>query len=146
MTEEEQKQEMQKHYMELQFLDQQIKQGEQNIQLLDSQLLELGKMVENISDMKTVDKKSKLFSPIGNGIYVESEVTNTEHLFVNIGANVIAKKTPEEATKIVEKQQGEVRVVIDKVKKELHNLTARFQDLQLMMSEVAMAPEKKEKK
>ena len=131
------KQEVQKKYFELQALDQQIKQIEQNIGILEKQLLEIGNLAENIEEIKKMEKNSKMFSPIGPGIYIESELKDTSEILVNIGSNTMVKKKPDEAKKILLQQKEELQKILETIKIELNNHHAKFQELQASINELS---------
>jgi len=134
---EELKQELQKKYLELQFLDQQINQIRQNIMLLENQSIEMQNLIDNIGEIKNTKKSSKTFSPVGAGFYIESEIKDTSNLLVNVGSNIMIKKSTEEAKTMVAQQEEELKKVSEALKGDMHQYMERFQELQESLTEIS---------
>jgi len=116
------KQEIQKKYLELQNIEQQIKQPQQQLLLLNQQLLEFMKLIESIEDFKKVKENSKAFAPLGSGIYAEAEIKNINKLLINVGSNVSLFRTPDEAKEMVAKQVNDIKEVIQKTEEEIQSI------------------------
>lgn len=74
----------------------------EKIEYLSQHLAELEEFLKDI-DFLSKSNEKKIFSSIGKGIYLKSSIEN-DNLFVNVGAGVIVKKTPQEAKEIIETQ------------------------------------------
>lgn len=116
------KQEIQKKYLELQNIEQHIKQSQQQILLLNQQLLEFMKLIESIEDFKKIKENSKAFASLGSGIYVEAEIKNTNKLLINVGSDVSVLKKPDEAKEMINKQVEDLKEIIKKTGEELQNI------------------------
>ena len=85
-----------------QFLQQQAQELEQNLELVDRELADLTKMDENLKFFSNSNEKS-MMATIGKGIRVKTSLESKE-LFVEVGAGVVVKKTPEQAREVITQQ------------------------------------------
>ena len=116
------KEEVQQEYLKLQVLDGQIQELQKQLETMEEQNFQLLNLKENIGSVKSFKKNSKIHAPISPGIYLESELKNTEEVLVNTGSNIFVKKTLKDAQELVQKR-------IDQVKKIIEDLTLDLQDL-----------------
>ena len=86
------KEELQEKYIELQMIEQQMKQIQKQAQLVDSQMNELAVAHQALDDIKKTKPGTKILVPISNGIFAKAEIKDNEDLIVNVGANVIVNK------------------------------------------------------
>ncbi len=83
-------------------LEKQVREIEEKVVFLDNQILELEKFLEQLNYMEKNESKDML-SSIGRGLYLKTSLED-RHLFVEVGAGVIVKKTPKEVANILENQ------------------------------------------
>ncbi len=62
-------------------------------------------MVEFSNHIKEIDKfnEKEMISSLGKGVFIKTNLMEKD-LYVDVGSNVIVKKTPEETIKIIESQ------------------------------------------
>jgi prefoldin alpha subunit len=85
-----------------QFLQQQAQELEQNLELVDGEIEKLQQMDSNLNFFLGNNEKA-MISTIGKGIHVKANLEGKE-LFVEVGAGVVVKKTPEDARAVIMKQ------------------------------------------
>lgn len=83
--------------------EQQAHQLEENLQLVDAQITELEEFNRNLKTLRD-SKEKEMLSQLGKRVYIKTKIENKEKLFVEVGAGVVVKKTPEETMKIVSNQ------------------------------------------
>lgn len=88
-------------------LERKMRTADENIQFVDSQISELEEFRDGVKTLQN-SKESEIFSSFGKGVYVKSKLQNKD-LFVDVGAGVVMKKTPEETLKIIEDQLNRLR-------------------------------------
>ena len=84
-------------------LEQQYKQMQENLALVDNQILELEQFKESLLHIINT-KEKEMLSSLGKGIHVRTLLENKNELYVHVGANVIVKKTPQETLKVLDAQ------------------------------------------
>ena len=75
---------LKEHYMQLQMLDQQIKNAQQQLQTLDQQMMELNNVIMAIDDFKKVEKGANVLVPISAGIFFKAKVEDPKEFTVNV--------------------------------------------------------------
>lgn len=68
-----------------------------------------------------------VLAPIANGVFVEAEIKNKD-LFVNVGSNIVSKKSVKEAIKIIEEQEKEIISDKDRVIKKINECHVLLQN------------------
>ncbi len=99
---------LQKKFMEFQVVEQQVKQLENAMQNLDTQLVEVKGMQKAVQEMGSIEAHSETFFPVANGIFAKGKITDTKELLVNVGSNVIVNKSVKETLGLLEKQAAEL--------------------------------------
>ena len=120
----------QKRYLALQHLEQKIQQLQQHLALLNQQRAELLLMIQHLDDLERVKLDSKSFVTLGAGIYLSSEVKDTKHVLVNVGAGVLVLKTPGEAKAMLQKQVADVQSIQQQAENELQKMVLEGRTLQ----------------
>ena len=76
---------------------------EENLQLIEMQIEELTAFNNSLEFlMKSKDKE--MLSSIGKMVYIKTAIEDKKKLFIDVGAGVVVKKTPEETIEIVKEQ------------------------------------------
>jgi len=133
------KEKVQEKYIELQIIEQHIKQLQKQIQMVESQITELATAHEALEDFKKLQAGTKILVPISNGIFAKAEVKDTKELIVNVGANVTVNKDVEAAKSLIQEQIDEMKSFQERVILDLQNLGEKGSsletELQSMISE-----------
>ena len=136
------KQEIQQKYIELQILNQQIKKIQEQFMLLQQQLAELTSLELSLAEMKDVKKDSEVFSSLGSGIFVNSKLSATENVLVNVGAGVLVTKTVDEAVNLVKTQINNINQSQETIKEELTKAVMYSEQLTQELNELASKEQK----
>jgi len=134
--------EIQQKYLELQILEQQIGQLQQQAQVLQHQLHELSALKETIGQISQVKENTETLIPLGSGVYVKGEITNTKDLLMNVGANTITEKSAKDSEKIVEEQIAHVQGLLEQLSGDLEQATTTAQKLQSEIQQTMAAAQK----
>ncbi len=120
---EEKEKKMQELYTQFQLLEQHIKQTQQQVTTINSQLVDLVSTTKSLDDLKNVKSGTEILVPVSSGVYVKGEIKDNENLIVNVGANTTVKKNIEDTKKIIEKQVDEMKRLQKQTIEELQHLT-----------------------
>ncbi len=112
MSEEKQKLLKQK-YLELQLLDHQIKEVQQQQQLLKHHLQELINLQESLSELEKQKEKKSVLAQLGPRTFVKTELIDSKHVLVDVGASIVVEKTIEEAKSFISTQSEELEESTD---------------------------------
>lgn len=110
---------IQKKYLELQILEGQIKQLQQQIQMMEQQLFELGSLSESVEEISKIKPKTEMLIPLGAGVYAKGELKDNKDLIMNVGANTTTTKSFSDAKKIIEDQIAQVKGILEQLSNQL---------------------------
>ena len=127
MADEEKVREMQQKYIELQLIEQQLKQFQKQIQNIDLQIVELNNTKANIEELKDVKPGSEVLIPISPGIFFDGAVKNSSEFKVNIGADIVVVKSASETKKLVDEQISELNKLREEMIRNLQELVLQAQ-------------------
>ena len=137
MNKEQIEKELEAKYAELQMIGQQMKQLQKQIVMLNTQILELAQLQLNLTELKDIKPGTSIKITIGNGIYTNAELKNSQELLVNIGAGVVVKKDVDSAKKLIEEQEKEIKQVHEQMMAELKNLYQHANSMDEEMAKLA---------
>lgn len=86
--------------MKLSMLQEEGKKLEEEINLINNKISEFVIMKNALDKIKN---NEEILAPIGQGVFVKSLIKE-EKLFMNIGNNIVVRKSPKQAGEIIEKQ------------------------------------------
>lgn len=87
----------------------QIREQQKQIQLLETQLIELAASKKSLDDFENIKKGNELMVPVSPGIFAKAVLQDNKELLVNVGASVAVKKTVADTKKLLEKQFIEIQ-------------------------------------
>ena len=136
MANEKNKEELQKKYLELQIIANQINQVQQQINLMQNQTLELKNLKENILNFNNIKIGSDSYAPLGSNIFVKSKIEDNKEFLVSVESNVLVAKSMDETKVLIEKQIDEIEKISYELENQLGIMDLRFQELQKEIMEL----------
>ena len=121
--------ELQKMYLELQLLDEQIKQVQKHLITLDKQLIELNNTLQALDDFNKTAVGTKILVSLSPGIFTTAELKDNKELLVNVGGNIVVKKNVAETKDLLKKR-------FDSIKKYRDLTLAEMQKMGLQASNI----------
>lgn len=128
--------EQQEFMIQLQMLQQEAEALDQQVQIIEQQTAEMNAVkvsLDELSDEKKTGMKT-ILANLGKGIFIEAEVKNKE-LFVNVGKDVLVKKTPKQTIIIVEEQ-------LKKLEAGKASIIERIEEIQVSMQTLVQEVQK----
>jgi len=122
--------EIEQKYVMLQMIDAQMKELEKEIENIEQRAMDISSLKMSLKSFAGAKSNSKSLSPLGLGIYTESEVKSTKDVFVNVGAGVMVKKTTAEAGEMLDKQMLQIDSVALQLTQNITNLATRAQQIE----------------
>jgi len=100
---------------------------EENLQLVMTQIAELENFKESLEFLGK-SREKEILSSLGKRVYMKSKIEDREKLFVEVGAGVVVRKTPEDTIGIVKEQilrlqeaRVQISAMLEIYQKELEN-------------------------
>jgi len=104
-------------------MEQQARGLEENMGYINIQISELEAFKDDLGKIAK-SKRKEMLSSIGKRVYIKAVIEDSSKLFVDVGAGVVVRKTPEETVKIVNEQierLQEAKIQISKQIEIYHN-------------------------
>ena len=121
---------VQSKYIELQMLDQQIKQAQKQIELVESQVTELEAINQSLQEFSGTSAGTEILIPLSGGVFAKAELKDNKELIVNAGAGVCVKKSVEEAQKMLEESIEELQSASREIIEALQRMAEQSQALE----------------
>jgi len=121
---------MQRKYMEMQMMGQQINQVQQQVMEAERQLLELETIKEALHELPNKKVGDEILVPINQGIYMKGQIKDTQNFIINVGSQVAVQKTAKQAQEMVESQISKLRDLHLKLASDMQTLTGTLQRME----------------
>ncbi|KHO48358.1 MAG: prefoldin alpha subunit [archaeon GW2011_AR5] len=131
------RQELQEKYLELQVLKQQISNYVEQKQAVDAKINELNASIEALKALPNVKKGEEMWSSLGSGTFVRSDIKDVEKVLVAIGAGVVTKETLPKAIEILESRVKEFSDINDEIIRQANTMVERINQLEPEVEEFA---------
>lgn len=120
----------QESYIEIQMIDQQLKQLQEYSENFEKQILSVNEILESLDDFEKAKPASKILVPLQNGIFIEANLGESKKVKVNVGNGTVVEKTLEEAREMMQKQAEAVGNYNLEILRQIDLLTSRMEELQ----------------
>lgn len=117
-------------FMEFQALEQNIKQLQKQLELIMGQMIELTATNKSLDEFANINVNKEVFIPLSSGIFAKANISNTQELLVNVGANVVIKKDTPSTKNLIIKQIDEIRGMQKQMTEELEKMTTHASELE----------------
>lgn len=101
MEEDFKEKEMQRKYLQIQLSKEQFSNMLSEKTLIEERLTEIAGAMESLEKIKDLKQGQEIWTPIGSGSFIESDITNVKEVAIGIGAGVIVKKKIEDASELL---------------------------------------------
>jgi len=137
-----QKSSVNEKYLELQILNQQIKQLQQQIINLENQVIELEVLEDNLNELKKVKEGTEILVSMGAGIFAKAQLKDNKKVIVNVGSSTMVKKEIDEAKTLVTDQVNQIKQIVNEITEELEKAAVRIQGTQKEIQEMMESSKK----
>ncbi|VVC01854.1 Prefoldin subunit alpha [uncultured archaeon] len=107
------------------------------MQQMEATILEIGAAVDAIQNLKKA--KADALVPVGAGVFISCPKPDPDKVVLNIGANVMVSKKPEEAVKLLEERQRKISDAISAAQEDMGELIRAIDELSQRASGIAAA-------
>jgi len=73
-------------------------------EIIQRQLIDLQLALETLNEISRLEKNHKVILPLGSQIMIDAILVDNEYAYVNVGSNVIIKKSNKDVREILEKR------------------------------------------
>ncbi len=120
-------------YMEMKYLDEQMKEVEKQDETLEDQINEVFVTKKALMDFKEVKIDTETLIPLANGIFAKSKIKDTKTLIVNVGNSVTTEKTVDETIALMDEQLDELDKYKAKMGENMEILTSKVREIEAVV-------------
>jgi prefoldin alpha subunit len=117
-------------YQQIQVLDYQIKQLQKVMENIDAQLLEISSTKESLAEFEKLNNNAEILFPVANGIFAKGKLSDSKLLRINIGSNVVVEKSVNDTIKMMEAQGKDIGNYKKEVLEQLQKFIDKMTELQ----------------
>lgn len=116
-----------KLFARVQELHQEATELEQRVQFIDEQQKELTVFIESLNTLPHAHSNEVLTS-LGKGVFMKT-IAKSNDLYVDVGAGVIIKRTPEQVLETIKDQQHKLKTMREEFIESLDTIKEEMTDL-----------------
>ena len=131
---EEKEKKAQEMYAEFQMVDGQIKQLQNQLEMITHQLMELTFAGNSLDDFSKIKDGREIFVPLSAGIFAKAALIDKSELLVNVGANIAVKKDVPSTKALILNQIEEIKRIQKQMADELERMTGKAAQLEMQIS------------
>ncbi len=124
LTKKEIETDIQEKYIQLQLLKQQATALVEEKANIEERLHEMSMTVDAVKQIGTVQHGSELWSSLGGGAFVRSDIKDTDNVLIVVGAGILIKKNRTQALELLESRFHDVNQFYTTLLDELKKYTA----------------------
>lgn len=124
------KEELKKRYIEMQLFDNELKQLRENLEGIESQLMEIRHIQESIQGIRQYKDGTTMLVPIANGIFIKAKLVKEDKLKINIGQNSVTEYSFDETTKLLTRQKNNIEELQKRLVTDFESLSGQMRRME----------------
>ncbi len=112
----------------------------QQMQEMQNSIINIGGAIDAIQNLKKA--KGDTLVPVGAGVFISCPKPDTEFVTLGIGGNLMVKKKPEEALKILQERQKKIADSMNSAQQDLQVIARSIEELTQRANAMALAEER----
>lgn len=133
------KKELQKKYIHLYLLKEQLKGLAEERSAVESRISELLVSADAVEKLGSVKQGEEVWSPLGSGIFIRSDIKDAENVLVGIGAGVVVKRPARDAAEILRSRLEELVKIHVQMAEETEKFRQQIEGIEKQLEELSGA-------
>jgi prefoldin alpha subunit len=122
--------EIQRKYMQYQILKQQLSALIEEKSAINGKTAELSMTISALQKLPDIKNKEEMWSTLGSGTFIRSDIKDTENVFVAVGAGVVIKEKAQNGITILSKRLNELMRFDREIVSQINQFSAQIQRLE----------------
>ncbi len=114
---------------ELQMLDSQARMVAEQLERVDSGIMEIQYLRNSLDELKASKEGSEILAPLSNGVFVKTKLEKNNKLLVNVGSGVVVEKNIEETKSLLDERISEMNGMKDNLMNQMRKIEKRLIEL-----------------
>jgi prefoldin alpha subunit len=136
---------IQRKYMQLQMIKQQLQIYAEEKKLIDEKVNELAITLDALQKLGTVSAGDEMWTPIGSGGYVSASMKDLDNVLIGIGAGIFIREKREVAIERMQKILEEISALNNNVVSEMTKFAKQGEALEMEIQQLAQRSAEKKK-
>lgn len=107
----------------------QIESLQAQTEVLSDQMQEIENTMETLEGMEEVEEGTEILVPIGSGSYIPAEVKDPNKILSDIGAGLVAERTPKKVMDLVERWKSDLEESQERIQERIEELNEKVEEL-----------------
>jgi prefoldin alpha subunit len=113
----------------LKYLEGQMMNVQNQVNMMERGLMEIGTTKTAISSMKDLKQDTNSLVPLGSGMFAKGTLPKQKTVLVDVGAGTIIEKNFEDADKLLEEREKDLRTNVTNMQQALLNFEKQYNSL-----------------
>ena len=122
--------EVQKKYIMLQMMKQQLNTLAEQKNLINEKIAELAVSIDALKELKGIKEGQNIMTTLGSNVFVSADIQDTEKVLVNIGNGILARKSREDAIVFLKLRMTEIGDIDKELTSEINKYVEEIQRLE----------------
>lgn len=131
------KKEIEENYIKNQLLRSQLSTMLSEKSMLEADIERITKTIDAIKEIEKLKKGDNIWASLDSGVFVSANIENPNELFVEIGSNIIKKKTLANTIEMLENRINEIRDVIQKLDQQISQYVKEIKNIESILQDLA---------
>ncbi len=118
------------YYIKIKTIHDHIDRCTEQISSLDERFLELQSSLDDVQRISALTAPTESLVPIANGIFVSATLQPSQEVFVNVGSDVVVKRSVTRATELLLSQQEKLSSFREKLVRQREELVQVVSDIE----------------
>ena len=127
--------EMQQKYLEMQIIEQQMKEYQNELTALQLQINEMENLRESLEEIEKAKEKNEILTALSPGVFIKTQLKG-KNILMNVGYGVVVPKDVKEALGIVKDQTMKMQGIVYKLEKDVEIFNKHLINLQMELQEL----------
>lgn len=129
--------ELRKKYTQLQLMKQQLSAFVEQKNMLDEKMAEISQTIGALEHLESVGTGDEIWSPLGSGAFVRSDIKDTETVLVSVGAGIVIRKGKDASVEILKSRLDELSTIDKELFREMAGLAEQVGKLEPEVEKLA---------
>jgi len=117
------KKELEKEYVKLNAMKNQLNELVVQKKILESKMNEVSETIETIDGVKNMKRGADMWASIGSGVFVLTSMKTPDKVIVDVGAGALIEKNIEEAKEFLNKKMDELKALYQQLSQNILQYT-----------------------
>jgi prefoldin alpha subunit len=136
---------IQRKYMQMQMLRQQLEGMVQEKNMLNERLGEVAMTMDAIKRLEGLNKGDEMWSTLGSGVFIGADIKDKESVLVSVGSGIVVRATSEDASNMIDVRFRELMDIDKKIEDEMNKYAEQINSIEIELQRM-IEQEKESKK